>query len=93
MIEGAARALGGMERLIAWIGEAPENEFVFWSSMYMKLMPVQLRTAGEVEVTVEKKLTIEQLREKLVERGLPPFVFGDDAPVLVPELEPPTDCA
>lgn len=31
--------LGGPERLLSWAREAPENEKIFWSSIYPKLLP------------------------------------------------------
>jgi len=38
-IEQAAAILGGTERLAQWAREAPENERVFWGSVYPKLLP------------------------------------------------------
>lgn len=46
-IQYAAEGLGGAERLIAWAKEAPENERVFWASIYTKLLPLQVNGAGE----------------------------------------------
>jgi len=31
--------LGGPERMLSWAREAPENEKIFWSSIYPKLLP------------------------------------------------------
>lgn len=31
--------LGGQERLLAWVKEAPENEKIFWANIYPKLLP------------------------------------------------------
>jgi hypothetical protein len=45
MIEEAAKELGGSARMVAWAKEAPENERAFWSTIFTKLLPVQL--AGE----------------------------------------------
>jgi len=47
MIEGAATALGGMERMVAWAQEAPENERAFWATIYPKLLPLQVNGPGE----------------------------------------------
>lgn len=47
MIENVADMLGGAERMVAWAGEAPENERVFWSSIFTKLIPVQVNGPGE----------------------------------------------
>jgi len=41
MIEGAADALGGLDRMVAWAQEAPENERAFWATIYPKLLPLQ----------------------------------------------------
>lgn len=41
-IAEAADALGGAERLTDWAREAPENEKAFWTTIYPKLLPVQL---------------------------------------------------
>lgn len=41
-IELAMQALGGYERLAAWASESPENERVFWGSIFVKLLPVQM---------------------------------------------------
>jgi hypothetical protein len=41
-IARAAEGLGGVDRLIAWAQEDPQNERAFWSSIYPKLLPVQL---------------------------------------------------
>lgn len=38
----AAQGLGGTERLIAWAQEDPLNERAFWSSIYPKLLPLQV---------------------------------------------------
>lgn len=41
-IEHAAKEIGGAVRLAEWAKEAPENEKVFWSSIYPKLLPLQV---------------------------------------------------
>lgn len=45
-IEFAAQGLGGAPRLTEWAKEAPENEKVFWSSIYPKLLPLQVTGPG-----------------------------------------------
>jgi hypothetical protein len=85
VLEVAARRIGGVERLIRWINKAPENEFAFWSSMYMRLLPVQHAVTANInhtDVTIQIKR--EELARKLEERGLPPMLFGVDLPE--PEL-------
>jgi hypothetical protein len=41
-IELAAEGLGGALRLEAWVREDPQNERVFWSQIYTKLLPLQV---------------------------------------------------
>ena len=45
-IEIAAQGLGGAERLVAWAKEDPANERAFWSSIYPKLLPLQVTGEG-----------------------------------------------
>jgi hypothetical protein len=45
-IAAAAEGLGGTDRLIAWAQEDPLNERAFWSSIYPKLLPLQLTGEG-----------------------------------------------
>lgn len=45
-IAHAAEMLGGAERLGEWAKETPENERVFWSSIYTKLLPLQVTGEG-----------------------------------------------
>ena len=42
----AAEKLGGAERLVAWAQEDPLNERAFWSSIYPKLLPLQVTGEG-----------------------------------------------
>lgn len=44
-IATAADKLGGADRLVAWAKEDPANERAFWSTIYPKLIPVQLNHA------------------------------------------------
>jgi hypothetical protein len=46
MIAEAAVSLGGIDRLVSWAQEDPLNERAFWSSMYPKLLPLQVHGAG-----------------------------------------------
>lgn len=39
-IAEAAEALGGVDRLVNWAKEAPENEKAFWTTVYPKLIAV-----------------------------------------------------
>lgn len=42
----AAVGLGGTDRLIAWAQEDPKNESAFWTTIYPKLLPLQVTGAG-----------------------------------------------
>ena len=44
----AAEGLGGVEALIGWVRKDEQNERIFWSSIYTKLLP--LKVHGEVEM-------------------------------------------
>ena len=43
----AAERLGGVDRLVNWCKEDPANEKAFWSSVYPKLLPLQVSNEGE----------------------------------------------
>lgn len=45
-IELAAEGLGGKQRLIDWCKEDPKNESAFWTSIYPKLLPLQVTGEG-----------------------------------------------
>jgi hypothetical protein len=83
----AATEMGGLRGLVKWIKKDPINERLFWSQMYMKLLPRSIEGSGENgEIELTHKFTREEMLLKLEEHGLPTFVFGIEAPVL--ELEP-----
>ena len=46
VIAAAAAELGGEARLVAWAKEDPQNERAFWTSIYTKLLPLQLSGEG-----------------------------------------------
>jgi hypothetical protein len=46
-IAQAAANLGGTDRLVEWAREDAKNEHAFWSSIYPKLLPLQV--AGDSE--------------------------------------------
>jgi hypothetical protein len=66
----AAERIGGEDRLVEWINESPENERLFWTQMYMRLLPLQMNTKIERTDTVIYK-TVEELRVELIKRGMP----------------------
>jgi hypothetical protein len=54
----AADKLGGVERLVAWAKEDEKNEHSFWSSIYPRLLPLQVNAdlAGSIVHTVAHKI-------------------------------------
>jgi hypothetical protein len=42
----AAEALGGADRLTEWAKEDPANEKAFWTTIYPKLLPLQVTGEG-----------------------------------------------
>lgn len=57
-IAEAAEALGGAERLTEWVKESPENEKVFWSSIYTKLIPVKTELSGPDGSPIPTTITV-----------------------------------
>jgi hypothetical protein len=51
-IEAAAAKLGGTERLVEWAKEDPGNERIFWSQIYTKLLPLQVKGDGDNPIPV-----------------------------------------
>lgn len=49
-IEEAAHQLGGVDRLVSWAQEAPENERVFWGTVYPKLLPLTANVTGRFDI-------------------------------------------
>lgn len=62
-IEAAAQGLGGGTRLEAWAREAPENEKAFWTTIYPKLLPLQVtgKDGGPLQIAATNLMTDEQL--------------------------------
>ena len=83
IIEQAAAEIGGLQRLVEWVRADPKHEYAFWTSMFVRLLPLQQDT-GQDSVE-EVPLTHEEIQRQLVELGLPPMVFGCD----VPEIDRP----
>lgn len=42
VIAEAAERLGGVDRVVVWAKEDPKNESAFWSTIYPKLLPLQV---------------------------------------------------
>jgi len=61
-IAAAAEALGGAERLTAWAQEDPQNERVFWGTIYPKLLPLQVTGEGGGPVGVVARIELVALK-------------------------------
>ncbi len=58
VIEEAVAGLGGAPRLLKWAEEAPENERAFWTTIFPKLLPLQVNGPGEGGEHIVKFVTI-----------------------------------
>ena len=56
-IEYAAVKMGGWERLAEWAQETADNERVFWSVIYPKLLPLQLTGDGGGPIEVSSMIS------------------------------------
>ena len=54
----AAEGLGGTDRLTAWAKEDPQNERIFWGTIYPKLLPLQVggEDGGAIALAIFKGL-------------------------------------
>jgi hypothetical protein len=83
----AARRVGGVDRLAAWIMESVENERLFWTQIWPRLLPLRVEGTGERgEIEIAMTIKPEELDQALAERGLPTTIFGIDVPTL--DIEP-----
>lgn len=56
IIAAAAEGLGGLQRMIDWAKEDPQNEKAFWASIYPKLLP--LTVAGDPNAPLKASLEV-----------------------------------
>ncbi len=52
-IAAAADKLGGTDRLVAWAREDEKNEHSFWTTIYPKLLPVQVAGDSDNPIAIE----------------------------------------
>lgn len=57
----AAEKLGGADRLVAWAQEEPQNERVFWGTIYPKLLPLQVSGPDGGPIQTESTLNVSGL--------------------------------
>lgn len=55
-IAAAADKLGGTDRLVAWAKEDTKNEAAFWTTIYPKLLPLQVTGEGGGPIRFEDAL-------------------------------------
>jgi hypothetical protein len=88
-IQLAAYRLGGVDRLVAWAMESPQNEFAFWNNIWPRLAAIRIEgtgPGGALGLNLSIKFTREELARKLEDRGLPTtFITEIERPAL--ELE------
>ena len=58
----AAEGLGGAERMILWAKEDPQNERVFWSQIYTKLLPLQVAGDADNPLHTVTEITLRGVR-------------------------------
>lgn len=63
-IEQVAEGLGGPERMLDWVKESPENERIFWQTIYPKLLPLQL--TGDPESPLHVVMSTKEQRDAAV---------------------------
>lgn len=69
-IAQAAEMLGGTNRLVAWVQLDEKNESAFWTSIYPKLLPLQV--SGEGGGAVKLELSAPWLESVVKSRVLAP---------------------
>jgi hypothetical protein len=57
----AAQQMGGISRLVEWAQETDANERVFWSQMYIKVLPKEIK--ADVEAKVKSEFDDETLKK------------------------------
>jgi len=62
-IAQAAEALGGTERLVAWAQEDPQNEKVFWGTIYPKLLPLQVSGEGGGPIQTVSQILLKPMSD------------------------------
>ena len=55
----AAEGIGGADRLVDWAKEDPKNEAAFWTTIYPKLLPLQ--------VNADVSATISEVRHRIID--------------------------
>ena len=66
----AADRLGGVHRLTMWAQESDANERIFWSQMYTKILPKEIKAevAGEIKQIFDSE-TLKKMAEEFIKKG------------------------
>jgi hypothetical protein len=74
VIAQVAANIGGVARMTEWVRKSPENEKAFWTSIYTKLLPLQV--AGDKD----NPLSIHRIERTIVEHhaSLAPPTIDDE---------------
>jgi hypothetical protein len=67
VIAQVAENIGGVARMTKWVRESRENERAFWTSIYTKLLPLQV--AGDKDNPLELVHCIERIIVRPEERN------------------------
>lgn len=59
VIASAAERIGGEDRLVAWVQSDPENEKIFWQTIYLKLLPLQVSGDADNPLTVIERRIVK----------------------------------
>lgn len=54
-IAEAAEKLGGMDRIVKWAKEAPDNEKAFWVTIYPKIVALNIDANVKTDLSPEMK--------------------------------------
>ena len=58
-----AEGLGGAQRMIEWAKADPINERAFWTSIYPKLLPLQVNGAGDQGEHLISRIELVAMRD------------------------------
>lgn len=58
-ISMAADRIGGVDRLVDWVKEDPQNERAFWVSVYPKLLPLQVNADLRATITKVENVIVD----------------------------------
>jgi hypothetical protein len=50
------KRLGGIDRLVEWVRADPNNERIFWGTIYTKLLPLQV--SGDPSAPLVSKIIV-----------------------------------